>query len=40
MDALEEPCFTEADGDPGKLESRVNYTQIPPLMAFRLRRVA
>lgn len=42
MDALEEPSFTEEDAEVrqiGRAESHRNYTQIPPIMAFRMRKI-
>ena len=38
MDALEEPAFMEASKSDERVEARSNYTQIPPILAFRLRR--
>ena len=40
MDAMEEPAFTEADGDPERLEAQANFPQLPFLLAFRLRRLS
>ncbi|KAK7921265.1 hypothetical protein PG985_009287 [Apiospora marii] len=37
MDAIEEPAFTEAD-KVESIESHTNFTQLPALLAFRLRR--
>ncbi len=39
MDALEEPSFNEEHADTKRVESTTNFTQLPALMAFRLRRV-
>lgn len=39
MDAMEEPAFTEADANPENIASHVNYTQLPAILAFRLRRM-
>ncbi|KAK0733078.1 S-adenosyl-L-methionine-dependent methyltransferase [Lasiosphaeria miniovina] len=36
LDALEEPAFTAADHE-ARLESSANYTQLPALLAFRMR---
>ena len=38
LDGLEEPSFTEADANPDRIVSTVNFPQLPALMAFRLRR--
>ncbi|TQW00832.1 methyltransferase type 11 [Cordyceps javanica] len=38
MDALEEPSFTEEHETPQRIESTANFTQLPALMAFRLRK--
>ncbi len=38
LDALEEPAFTEKDHNASNLASSLNFTQFPPIMAFRLRR--
>lgn len=37
MDAIEEPAFTAAD-KVESIESHTNFTQLPALLAFRLRR--
>ncbi|KAK8133803.1 hypothetical protein PG984_005815 [Apiospora sp. TS-2023a] len=37
MDAIEEPAFTEAD-KVESIESHANFTQLPAVLAFRLRR--
>ncbi|KAK8077290.1 hypothetical protein PG996_003460 [Apiospora saccharicola] len=37
MDAIEEPAFTEAD-KAESIESHANFTQLPAVLAFRLRR--
>ncbi len=42
MDGLEEPTFTEEHPEvkqQGRPESSRNYTQIPPIMAFRFRKL-
>ncbi|KAI0466301.1 S-adenosyl-L-methionine-dependent methyltransferase [Xylaria cf. heliscus] len=39
MDAMEEPAFTPEDATPGKLEGHTSYTQLPAILAFRMRRV-
>jgi hypothetical protein len=39
MDAIEEPSFTKDDHVP-RIESHANYTQLPAILAFRLRRRA
>lgn len=39
MDAIEEPAFTEEDRIEGRVEAHSNYTQIPAILAFRLRRL-
>ncbi|KAK3375683.1 S-adenosyl-L-methionine-dependent methyltransferase [Lasiosphaeria ovina] len=36
LDALEEPAFTAADHE-ARVESSANYTQLPALLAFRMR---
>ncbi|KAK3316966.1 S-adenosyl-L-methionine-dependent methyltransferase [Apodospora peruviana] len=38
MDAMEEPAFTEDDHMPDRVEAHSNYTQLPALLAFRMRR--
>lgn len=38
MDAIEEPAFTEEDHEPNKIEASPNYTQLPTIFAFRVRR--
>lgn len=40
MDALEEPAFTEEQTRSDKIESHFNYTQLPAILAFRMRRAA
>ncbi|KAK8130357.1 hypothetical protein PG999_002737 [Apiospora kogelbergensis] len=40
MDAIEEPAFTEADGNKDRIEAHSNFTQLPALLAFRLRRIS
>lgn len=39
MDAMEEPAFTSEDATPERLESTSNYTQLPSILAFRMRRM-
>ncbi|KAJ3565026.1 hypothetical protein NPX13_g7645 [Xylaria arbuscula] len=39
MDAIEEPAFTSADATPERLESTSNFTQLPSILAFRMRRM-
>lgn len=42
MDGLEEPTFTEEHPEvkqQGRPESSRNYTQIPPIMAVRFRKL-
>lgn len=39
MDALEEPAFTEEDKQVSRVESLTNYTQLPALLSFRLRKM-
>ncbi|RYP21551.1 hypothetical protein DL765_002187 [Monosporascus sp. GIB2] len=39
MDAIEEPAFTEADRIPERVESHSNFTQLPAILAFRLRKL-
>lgn len=36
MDAMEELAFTEEDAEP-RLESTRNFTQLPVILAFRMR---
>ncbi|KAH8836550.1 hypothetical protein MCOR27_006286 [Pyricularia oryzae] len=38
LDKLEELAFSEGDGEPDKIESTLNFTQIPVMMSFRVRR--
>ncbi|KAI1108281.1 S-adenosyl-L-methionine-dependent methyltransferase [Nemania sp. NC0429] len=40
MDAMEEPAFTPEDAMPQRIQASVNYTQLPAILAFRMRRVA
>lgn len=40
MDAMEEPAFTPEDAMPERIQASVNYTQLPAILAFRMRRVA
>lgn len=40
MDAMEEPAFTEADARPGSALSNVNYTQLPTILSWRMRRAS
>ncbi|KAK1832017.1 ribosomal protein L11 methyltransferase [Podospora conica] len=37
LDGMEELAFTEADFDPKRVESSVNYTQLPAILAWRMR---
>ncbi|KAI0455104.1 S-adenosyl-L-methionine-dependent methyltransferase [Xylaria acuta] len=39
MDAMEEPAFTPEDAMPEKVEATPNYTQLPAILAFRMRRI-
>ncbi|KAI3319137.1 S-adenosyl-L-methionine-dependent methyltransferase [Xylariaceae sp. AK1471] len=39
MDAMEEPAFTTEDAVPEHIQSSSNYTQLPALLAFRMRTV-
>lgn len=39
MDAMEEPAFTDEDHDPNRIEASRNYTQLPAILSFRMRRV-
>jgi hypothetical protein len=39
MDAMEEPAFTAEDGNPDRVETTSNFTQLPVILAFRMRRV-
>ncbi|KAK4201382.1 S-adenosyl-L-methionine-dependent methyltransferase [Triangularia verruculosa] len=38
LDAIEEPAFNKGDFDDKRVESSTNFTQLPALFAFRLRR--
>ncbi|KAL8365481.1 hypothetical protein RB595_004342 [Gaeumannomyces hyphopodioides] len=38
MDAMEEPAFTDEDHDPDRIEASRNYTQLPAILSFRMRR--
>ncbi|KAK1249326.1 hypothetical protein MKX07_002842 [Trichoderma sp. CBMAI-0711] len=38
LDALEEPGFTEEDGDDDKAYATANFPQLPPILSLRLRR--
>ncbi|KAK3190894.1 hypothetical protein K4F52_003211 [Lecanicillium sp. MT-2017a] len=38
LDALEEPNFTEADVNDKRMESTCNFSQLPAIFTFRLRR--
>ncbi|KAK5653837.1 hypothetical protein OQA88_7997 [Cercophora sp. LCS_1] len=40
MDGMEELAFTEEDHDPKRVESSTNYTQLPALLAWRMRLAA
>jgi hypothetical protein len=37
MDAMEELAFTEADHDESRIQSSLNYTQLPAILAWRMR---
>jgi len=37
MDAMEELAFTEADKDAKRVDASCNYTQLPAILAFRMR---
>jgi hypothetical protein len=37
LDGFEEPCFTAEDADPNRPISSFNFTQLPPIMGFRMR---
>ncbi|KAI8630740.1 S-adenosyl-L-methionine-dependent methyltransferase [Xylariaceae sp. FL1651] len=37
MDAMEEPAFKAEDGTPERIESFSNYTELPTVLAFRMR---
>lgn len=37
MDAMEELAFTEDAAEPHRVESSANYTQLPAILAFRMR---
>ncbi|KAI1120844.1 S-adenosyl-L-methionine-dependent methyltransferase [Nemania abortiva] len=39
MDAMEEPAFTAEDAVPGRIQETSNYTQLPAILAFRMRRI-
>ncbi|KAJ8119249.1 hypothetical protein ONZ43_g3763 [Nemania bipapillata] len=39
MDAMEEPAFTAEDAVPESIGATPNFTQLPPILAFRMRRV-
>ncbi|KAI0438416.1 S-adenosyl-L-methionine-dependent methyltransferase [Xylaria telfairii] len=39
MDAMEEPAFTAQDANAEKFEAHTNYTELPALVAFRMRRL-
>ncbi|KAI0412522.1 S-adenosyl-L-methionine-dependent methyltransferase [Xylaria grammica] len=39
MDAMEEPAFGPEDAMPDRIQASCNYTQLPAILAFRLRRV-
>ncbi|KAI0425812.1 S-adenosyl-L-methionine-dependent methyltransferase [Xylaria sp. FL1042] len=38
MDAIEELAFGLGDGNPDRVEASSNYTQLPAILAFRMRR--
>ncbi|KAK0665429.1 S-adenosyl-L-methionine-dependent methyltransferase [Cercophora samala] len=37
MDAIEEPAFTDDDFDDKRVESSTNFTQLPAILAFRMK---
>jgi len=37
MDAMEELAFGESDFKPNRIESSANYTQLPAILAWRMR---
>ena len=37
IDAMEELAFTEADFDPKRIQSSTNFTQLPVILAWRMR---
>ncbi|KAI0389724.1 S-adenosyl-L-methionine-dependent methyltransferase [Xylariaceae sp. FL0594] len=39
MDALEEPGWAAEDADPDRIESHTNFTQLPAILGFRMRRI-
>ncbi|GAP87923.1 putative methyltransferase type 11 [Rosellinia necatrix] len=39
MDAMEEPSFTAEDAVPQRIQETANFTQLPAILAWRLRRV-
>ncbi|KXJ96469.1 S-adenosyl-L-methionine-dependent methyltransferase [Microdochium bolleyi] len=39
MDALEEPAFTDAERNADRIESHFNFTQLPAILAFRMRHL-
>lgn len=39
MDAVEEPAFTSEDAVPEMIHATPNFTQLPTILAFRMRRV-
>lgn len=39
MDAMEEPAFKEEDGGKDRIESNTNFTQLPAILAFRMRKM-
>jgi hypothetical protein len=39
LDGMEELAFTEADRDPSRVASSTNYTQLPAILAFRMRLI-
>ncbi|KAI0809788.1 S-adenosyl-L-methionine-dependent methyltransferase [Xylaria sp. FL0064] len=39
MDGIEEPAFGPADGSPNSVEAHSNYTQLPAILSFRMRRL-
>lgn len=39
MDAMEEPGFKEEDAREDRIQSNVNFTQLPALLSFRMRKM-
>lgn len=40
MDGVEELAFTEADAEKERVQAQCNFTQLPAILSFRLRRGA